>query len=110
MPEDNSASKTNYQEGEVYFEVTYPDADMCYPKIQTYVFSGHSRSEDGSQVWCFQYVDSFAKFGSILKNAGGDRVAIIKEADELVEILDFAALESVLNAAAERRSLKMRNR
>lgn len=83
---------------------------MCYPKIQTYVFSGVSYSEDESRVWCFQYVESFVKYGSALKGAGGDRIIILKMESELNEILDFAGLQSVLRDASMRRSLKARNR
>jgi hypothetical protein len=107
---ENSVSHATYQEGDVYFEVTYPDVDMCYPKIQTYVFSGTSNAEDGSQVWCFQYVESYVKYGSVLKRTGGDRVAILKKGSELNEILDFAALGIAISEASKRRLSKLRGR
>jgi len=95
-----------YKEGEVYYQVTYVDPAMCYPKIETFVFVGVTHSEGGQDVWCFQYTDGYAKFGSVLKNKDGDRRAFLATKSDLEEMIDRHALDSLLKAATMRRKKK----
>jgi hypothetical protein len=58
----------------VYYRATYPDPDMHYPGIESFVFVGKNLSdEDTEDTRYFQFADSFAKHGPIPKVGGGDR-------------------------------------
>ena len=37
---ENEKFNMNYQKGEVYYQLTYPEMEMLYPKINSYVFVG----------------------------------------------------------------------
>jgi hypothetical protein len=94
------------EEGEAYYRVTYPDPAMWYPKIETLVFVGTSQSEDGQDVWCFQYIDTYAEFGSVFETRGGDRRVVLATKDELSEMFDIDVLCSALRCASQRRKQK----
>jgi hypothetical protein len=89
---------------DVYFRVTYPDPSMKYPRIESFVFVGKNLSdEDDEETWYFQFADSFAKGGSILKSAGGDRRVSCLTKSELDDMLDNERLLKELDAARSRR-------
>lgn len=93
-----------YCVGEVYFRVTYPDAEMRYPKMETFVFVGKNLGiEDSEDTWYFQFADSYAKHGSILESAGGDRRVSRATRSGLSDMLDQEGLTRELNSAAARR-------
>ena len=90
--------------GEVYFRVTYPGASLQYPMIESFVFVGKNLSDsDTEDTWYFQFADSFAKHGSILKGTGGDRRVSCLTASELGCMLDDERLLQALSAARSRR-------
>jgi hypothetical protein len=95
---------TEYREGEVYYRLTFPDAGLFYPQVETFVFVGKNLSdEDTEDTWYFQFADSYAKSGSILKNKGGDRKVCLATRRDLVDMLDLAGLIKELEMAATRR-------
>ena len=90
--------------GDVYFRVTYPGPAMKYPRIESFVFVGKNLSdEDTEDIWYFQFADSFAKHGSILKSTGGDRRVSCLAKSELDDMLDDKGLLKELNGARSRR-------
>ncbi|MBS0422782.1 MAG: hypothetical protein JSR66_34060 [Proteobacteria bacterium] len=93
-----------FREGEVYFRVTYPDSNMHYPRIESFVFVGKSLSdEDTEETWYFQFVDSFAQYGSILEGPRGDRRVSCVNLSDLDDMLDDEGLLKELSAARSRR-------
>ena len=93
-----------YQNGDVYFRVTFPDAKRLYPKIESFVFIGRNLSDEfDADAWYFQFVDGFARHGSVLSTDEGDRrVAVLLEKD-LTDMLDLSRLIAELESAAARR-------
>ena len=96
-----------FRQGNVYYEVTFADADVCYPNICTYVFAGEF-DEDGKRIFCFQYAERFAKLGSIFQVKPRDRYAFLKTEEQLAEMRDLKSLISLLRAADMRRANKAR--
>ena len=95
---------TEYREGEVYYRLTFPDSGLFYPQVETFVFVGKNLSEeDTEETWYFQFADSYAKSGSILKNKGGDRKVCLATRHDLIDMLDLTALIKELEMAATRR-------
>jgi hypothetical protein len=95
---------TEYREGEVYYRLTFPDAGLFYPQVETFVFVGKNLSdEDTEETWYFQFAVRYAKSGSILKNKGGDRKVCLATRSNLADMLDLAGLIKELEMAATRR-------
>jgi hypothetical protein len=95
---------TEYTEGEVYFRLTYPDAELLFPLMDTFVFVGKNLGDqDTEDTWYFQFADSYAKSGSILKSKGGDRKVCVATRRDLRDMLNLARLIEELNMAAARR-------
>ena len=95
---------TEYREGEVYFRLTFPDIRLFYPQVETFVYVGKNLSdEDTEDTWYFQFADSYAKFGSILKSKDGDRKVCLVTHRDLADMLDLSALIKELEMASTRR-------
>jgi len=95
---------TSYREGEVYYRLTFPDAGLRYPQVESFVFVGKNLSdEDQEETWYFQFADSYAKSGSILKSGNGDRKVVCATCRDLADMLDLAGLVKELEMAATRR-------
>lgn len=93
-----------YREGEVYYRLTFPDAGLFYPQMETFVFVGKNLSdEDTEDTWYFQFADDYAKFGSILKSNNGDRKVCLVTHRDLADMLDLTALIKELEMAVTRR-------
>lgn len=91
-----------YRVSEVYFFVTYPDVDMYYPLIETYVFLGMNFSdEDLVDVWYFQPVADFVEFGSALD--GVYRPVFCATKEQLIEFQDVQQLAKTLNYSSIRK-------
>ena len=98
-----------YCDGEVYYRLTFPDAGLLYPQVETFVFVGKNLSEeDKEDVWYFQFADSYAKHGSILKSKDGDRKVCLVTRRDLADMLDFTGLIRELEMAAKRRRAQTR--
>ncbi len=96
-----------FREGEVYYRLTFPDATMFYPKVETFVFIGKNLSDDDEgDIWYFQFADSYATFGSILRSKGGDRRVALVTRRDLADMLDLAGLTRELEMAATRRRMR----
>ena len=93
-----------YIDGEVYFRVSYPDAGLKYPQIDSFVFIGKNLSaEDENNTWYFQWLDSYAKFGSVLNTDLGNRKVSILEENDLDEMMTLEKLYKNLQEAERRR-------
>ena len=68
----------SFSVAEMYYFVTYPDVDLSYPKIETFVFAGNSSDEDGQNVFCFQRSEHFSKVGSVFRTDCRDRYVLLK--------------------------------
>lgn len=98
---------SDYREGEAYYRITFPDDGLFYPNVETFVFVGKNLSdEDTEDTWYFQFAESYATDGSILKNGGGNRKVYLAKRRDLTDILDLARLIEELEMAANRRSSK----
>ena len=93
---------TQYREGETYFRLTYPDARMCLPQIETLVFIGKNLGDE-SDAWYFEFADSYARSASFTLQHGAERKVCIVTEHDLSEMLDLAGLVGELNAASDRR-------
>jgi hypothetical protein len=92
--------------GEVYYQLTYPGVGLLYPKIDTFVFVGKNiAEEDTEDTWYFQFVESYARYGSVLDTGKGDRKVMGLTKAELAEIFDIKTLASKLEEAAARRRM-----
>lgn len=94
---------TTYEVDEVYFRLTFPDRELCYPQVESFVFVGMNLSdEDKEDTWYFQYSSDYARNGSITRGApAGQRVCLATKRD-LEDMLDLPALIQELTAAARR--------
>ena len=98
---------TDYHVGEVYYRLTFPDVNLLYPKIETFIFVGKNLSdEDSEDTWHFQFVDGYAKYGSILESNDGDRKVCLATDKDLEDMLDLTSLISELEMASKRRDAK----
>jgi hypothetical protein len=96
-----------FREGEVYYRLTFSDAGLLYPKVETFVFVGKNLSdEDAEDTWYFQFADSYGRVGSIVENKGGDRRTSLATNRDLVDMLDLDGLMVELRIAAKRRGIK----
>ncbi len=99
---DVESNKEIYEVGEVYFRVTYPDAQMLYPTIETFVYLGMNFSdEDLEDTWYFQWASDFSEHGSALE--GTERPVSCAEKDELHEFQNAEQLASTMELATARR-------
>ena len=100
---------TNYTEGDVYFRIVYPDAELSIPIIQSFVFVGINLSdEDDEDTWYFQFADDYAKHGNFLESEhNGCKVCCVTHTD-LSSMLDISELASQLESAKIRSSTKPR--
>ena len=97
-------TSTEFLEGEVYYRLTFPDTNLLYPQVQSFVFVGKNLSDDDTEnSWYFQFVDSYAKCGSILKTKGGDRKISIVTRDDLSDMLNLTQLTRELKVTETRR-------
>lgn len=96
-------SKNKYVIGHVYYRVTYPDVKMCYPCIESFVFLGMNFSdEDIEDIWYFQSVTDYARYGSALE--GVERPVSCAAIEELVDFSDVEQLRFKLVDADTRRN------
>ncbi|WP_428243061.1 hypothetical protein [Gynuella sp.] len=95
-----------YIKHDVYFMVTYPDKNLAYPVIESYVFIGRNIFGDEiGNTWYFQYSTSFGRYGSILDTEDGDRrIEEVKE-EELISFLTREELEQELQQSEKRRNI-----
>jgi len=96
-----------FTKGDVYYRITYPNIDMLYPSIETFVFIGMNLSdEDEEDTWYFQFARSYAKSGSVLESSQGDRAVVCATNKDKEDMLDLSGLMSELKAASVRRTKK----
>lgn len=101
--------RTKFCEGEVYYRLTFPDRDLLFPNVETFVFVGKNLSDqDKGDVWYFQASNSYARFGSIVGTKGGDRQVTLVTDQDCADMLDLDELNKELRAVAERRRAKGR--
>lgn len=95
---------TQYREGEIYFRLTFPDARLSFPQIETLVFIGKNLGDESLEdAWYFEFSDSYARSTAFTMQQGAERrVCIVTERD-LPEMLDMTGLVRELNAASDRR-------
>jgi hypothetical protein len=98
-------AQMDYVEGEVYFRITYPDVELLYPRVESFVFVGVNLSdEDHEDSWYFQFADSFARDGSVRTVGGGDRRVAVLNRAELSEMLPLERAVDELKDAERRRA------
>ncbi len=99
----------DYREGEVYFRLTFPDAALLFPIVETLVYVGKNLSdEDSEDIWYFQFAEGYAKSGSIMTSKGGDRRVVLATRSELADILTLNDLNQELGMASARRADRAR--
>ncbi|MCU7853102.1 MAG: hypothetical protein KZQ80_12920 [Candidatus Thiodiazotropha sp. (ex Monitilora ramsayi)] len=95
---------TAYIEGEVYFRLVYPDVDMSYPIVQSFVYVGKNLSdEDQEDTWYFQFADDYAQFGSFIDSSQGERRVCCETQTTVSCMLDIESLANELLLAESRR-------
>ncbi len=100
-----SRRQPTFTKGDVYYRITYPDREMLFPRIESFVFVGKNLSEEDEEETCyFQLSRSFAKFGSVLENDSGDRAVTCVTEKDKGDMLDLSGLVSELEMADGRRS------
>jgi hypothetical protein len=104
-------TNNTYREGKIYFRLTFSDAGLIFPKIETFVFVGKNLSdEDTEDTWYFQFADSYSRFGSVRTSAAGDRKVCRLLIHDLSEMLDLPNLMKELESAERRRNEIGRNK
>jgi len=92
-----------FEEATVYFRVTYPDAGMHFPGIESFVYIGKNLSdEDREDTWYFQPARDFSKKGSALTEKEKDRPVTCVTREGVDEMLSIAELTVALEGAASR--------
>ena len=103
LPKADKPEFHNYVIGEVYFFVTFPDSEMRYPVVETYVFLGMNFSdEDWVNTWYFQPILDFCEFGSAME--GTERSVFCATSEQLDEFQNITQLTHSLSQAADRRT------
>lgn len=93
--------------GEVYFRVTYPDPQMRYPTVESFVFLGKNLSdEDAGETWYFQPASDFGRYGSALDPGVQARPVVCAMAAEAVDMIDMDRLIETLQSCARRRNFR----
>jgi hypothetical protein len=91
-----------YIVGQVYFRLVYPDVEMHYPIIQSFVYLGMNFSdEDLEDTWYFQPARDFSQHGSAI--GGFERPVSCATIEELGDFEDVSQLSLTLLDAAARR-------
>lgn len=97
---------SEFREGEVYFRVTYPDRNMHYPQIESFVFVGKNMSDDDKEdTWYFQFLESYAR-AQTRKLKANERLFMLATKEKLPGVLDNDQLYAELKEVASRRQLK----
>jgi hypothetical protein len=52
-------SADDLKEGEIYFSLQFDDESLLLPIVETLVFTGRGKGDDGSAILCFQDLDSY---------------------------------------------------
>ena len=93
-----------YTEGEIYFRLVYPDPDLLYPEIESFVYIGMNLSdEDSEDTWYFQFSNDYAKNGSFLESKLGDCKVCCLTSNELSSMFNLTELKEQLAMAELRR-------
>jgi hypothetical protein len=94
----------NFEDGQVYFMVTYPDVAMAYPEVQSFVYLGKNLSdEDDEDSWYFQPLNDYVKNGSALMPSSEIREAICITKETIESMLDDENLFDEIRACSSRR-------
>jgi hypothetical protein len=94
----------DYREGGVYFRLTYPDREMRYPQVESFVFVGKNLSdEDSEDTWYFQFSSDYARNGSTRKGAAERQRVTLATIRDLGDMLSLEDLVRELEAASMRR-------
>lgn len=94
-----------FEEGQVYFMVTYPDVAMAYPEVQSFVYLGKNLSdEDDEDCWYFQDLNDYVKNGSALLPASKTREALCITKETIEAMLNDEGLFDEIRASSLRRS------
>ncbi len=99
--------RIQFEVGEIYFLITYADADSLFPVTRSVVFIGNNIEEDAEDRWYFQDTSSYAEYG-IYKNIKNDVDLIeVHRLDEngLSLIFDLEGLCRDLQSCYARRKL-----
>lgn len=100
-----------FVEGDLYYRITYPDRNLLYPSIETFVFIGQNLSDDDTMpTWYFQYAKDFGRHGSILGSDQGDRLVCTVTEEDKGDMLDMHGMLSELTDASNRRKDKLQDR
>jgi hypothetical protein len=100
-----------FEDGQLYFMVTYPDVDMAYPEIKSFIYLGKNISdEDEEDSWYFQPCDDYVSNGSALNPGPEIREAICITKETIEAMLDDEKLfDEIKNASQRRRRKKNRH-
>ena len=91
--------------GEVYYRMTFPDKDLLYPIIESFVFIGINLSEeDIEDSWYFQFAHGYGKYGSVIDTNLGDRKVLVLKEEQLEDMLNTESLVIALQSAKWRRN------
>ena len=95
----------NFIKGEVYFRLKFPDPEMLYPLIDSFVYIGVNLSDqDQEDSWYFQFADGYGKFGSVVDTHLGDRKVLVLKKEQLEEMFNTGSLVTALQSAKWRRN------
>jgi hypothetical protein len=102
-------SRRKFLVGEVYYMPTYPDPELCYPSIQSFVYLGMNFSnEDVEDTWYFQPAAEFAEFGSAVdRSFSGKFPQVLCENEKgLRSFLNVSQLTRALRESEKKRQQK----
>ena len=95
----------NFIKGEVYYRLTFPDQELLYPIIESFVFIGMNLSdEDKDDSWYFQFAHGYGKYGSVVDTNLGDRKVLVLKKEQLEEMFNTESLVTALQSAKWRRN------
>lgn len=92
--------------GEVYFRVTYPDRDLLYPGIESFVYIGKNLSdEDVDETLYFQFSSNYGRKGIASQTGTSEDLMICVTSQDALDMLELKSLITELESAASRRAL-----
>ena len=85
--------------------MTFPDQELLYPIIDSFVFIGMNLSdEDEKDSWYFQFAHGYGKYGSVVDTNLGDRKVLVLKKEQLEEMFSTESLVTALQSAKWRRN------
>lgn len=95
-------------EGKVYFSVQYADEALLLPVVETLVFTGMEKDEDGLAICCFQDLTSHQQGIRRGSSEAGTALFYVQQTNQLRHIFEYGdALDELIRCALRRQKARV---